>query len=94
LSLRLILFLLAALTALLQYRLWVGEGSLPAAWALETAIERTQARIDRLQARNQALEAEVEDLKTALEAVEERARMELGMIGPGETFYQVIRDAP
>ncbi len=93
-SLRLVLFLLAGLTALLQYRLWVGEGSLPAAWALETAIERTQARIDRLQARNQALEAEVADLKTALEAVEERARMELGMIGPGETFYQVIHDAP
>ncbi len=91
-TLRLLILALALLTGLLQYRLWVGEGSLPAVWRLEAAIEAAKARIAHLEVRNQALEAEVADLRGALEAVEERARMELGMIGPGETFYQIVRD--
>ncbi len=90
--LRLVIALLVALLGLLQYRLWVGEGSLPMVWRLEDQIAQAQARIEALTARNRALEAEVVDLRSALEAVEERARLELGMIGPQETFYQIIRD--
>lgn len=74
----------------LQYRLWVGDGSVAEVWRLEAAVTEQQAENDRLRARNEALAADVADLKTGLAAVEERARRELGMIGQGEVFYQVI----
>ncbi|MBK1722825.1 cell division protein FtsB [Thiocystis violacea] len=83
------LFLVVLLGAL-QYRLWVGEGSLADLHGLEQEIALQEAEIKRLRARNQELQAEVEDLDAGLEAVEERARSELGMIKPGETFLQVI----
>lgn len=86
-------WLIAALVVLLvalQYRLWVGEGSLADLHSLKQEIALQQAEIERLQARNQKLQAEVEDLDAGLEAIEERARSELGMIKPGEIFIQVI----
>ncbi|RNF82582.1 cell division protein FtsB [Lysobacter psychrotolerans] len=89
----LLLVVLAALFAALQYRLWFGEGGDLAVAALRDQV-RLQTRDNAgLQQRNDALAAEVEDLKSGEEAVEERARSELGMIKPGETFYRVV-EAP
>jgi cell division protein FtsB len=84
---------LAALFLLLQYALWFGNGGLLALWDLkgEIAVQRDENR--KLAERNQALAAEVIDLKQGLEAIEERARVELGMVKGGETFFQVI-DTP
>jgi cell division protein FtsB len=76
--------------AILQYDLWLGEGSLTAAWQMENAIEQQKQENTRLQARNDALAAEVQDLKGGLAAIEERARSELGMARDKETFIQVI----
>ena len=82
----------------LQYRLWVGEGSLAEVHGLRHRIEDQRAALARMERRNQALQAEVDDLKNGLEAVEERARGELGMIRDGEIFYQIVepqgRDSP
>lgn len=74
----------------LQYRLWVGEGSLAEVRGLKSKIVSQQQQNRQLLERNDILKAEVADLKQGLEAVEERARMELGMIGEGETFYQMV----
>jgi len=82
--------ILLLLLVLLQYDLWVGEGSLATVWRLQQAIEAQQAENAALEARNRALEAEVRDLKTGTEAIEERARSELGMVKEGETYIQVI----
>jgi cell division protein FtsB len=86
---------LLLLLGLLQYRLWVGGGSLEELQALRAQIDDYHAELDRLEARNLALTAEVEDLRTGLEAIEDRARSELGMIQRGEVFLQVIeKDRP
>lgn len=87
---RWLLIVLVVLLVALQYRLWVGDGSLAEVWRLHQAVEEQRAENARLRDRNQALEAEVRDLKTGSEAIEERARSELGMIREGETFYQVV----
>ena len=84
--------LLVALLLLLQYRLWIGDGSLAEVWDLYQQVETQREENQRLRERNQALEAEVEDLKQGLEAIEERAREELGMIKDDETFYQIIEE--
>lgn len=89
---RLLSILLVGLLTLLQYDLWVGEGSLTAAWQLERAIVEQQAENTRLTERNEALSAEVADLKSGHAAIEERARSELGMIRKDETFVQVVDD--
>lgn len=77
------------LLLLLQGQLWFGQGSLPDLWRLKRAVEAQQDENRQLEERNAALAAEVADLKSGLEAIEERARSELGMIRDGETFYQV-----
>ena len=74
----------------LQYRVWVGEGSLAEVHSLKQEIIRQSAELDQLRARNRALLAEVQNLKEGVEALEERARAELGMVKEGEVFYQVI----
>jgi cell division protein FtsB len=89
-GLKVLLVLLLVLLGWLQYRLWFGAGG-----EREVAQLREQAGRQRhdnagLQQRNDALAAEVEDLKSGEAAVEERARNELGMIKPGETFYRVV----
>jgi len=76
----------------LQYRLWNGPGSLEEVAALHVAIRQQNEENKRLLERNQALEAEVRDLKSGLDAIEERARMELGMIKKDESFFLVIEN--
>ncbi len=75
---------------MLQYRLWFSTGGLAHLWQINRAVEQQSVENRRLEERNDALEAEVIDLKGGLEAVEERARSELGMIKEGETFVQII----
>lgn len=87
---KLLVLVLVVVLALLQYRLWFAGGGRPEVWELERAIQAQLAENDKLEERNRSLEAEVLDLKEGLEAVEERARSEMGMIKAGETFYQVI----
>ena len=84
--------LLLALVAL-QAKLWWGEGGLGEARQLDLSVGDQRAENARLQQRNDALSAEVEDLKSGEAAVEDRARSELGMIKPGETFYRVVEPA-
>lgn len=74
----------------LQYRIWVGEGSLAEVWRLSQRIEAQSTENATLRQRNQRLHAEVLDLKKGMEAIEERARRELGMIAEGEVFYQIV----
>ncbi|BAU76200.1 cell division protein FtsB [Metapseudomonas furukawaii] len=73
----------------LQYRLWVGDGSLAQVRELEQQIAEQQGENERLLERNRILEAEVMELKKGMETVEERARHELGMVKEGETLYQI-----
>jgi len=89
---RWLVWLLAVLFVLLQYKLWVGDGSLAEVWDLYRQGELQKQENQQLRERNQALEAEVQDLKQGLDSIEERAREELGMIKEDETFYQVIED--
>ena len=81
---------LMLLLGALQSKLWLGGGGWRDAKALQHTVEEQRAENARLQQRNDALTAEVEDLKSGETAVEERARSELGMIKPGETFYRVV----
>ncbi|QLF95114.1 MULTISPECIES: cell division protein FtsB [Pseudomonadaceae] len=78
---------LALLLAGLQYRLWVGEGSLAQVAEIKQQIATQQGENERLLERNRILEAEVMELKRGMETVEERARHELGMVKEGETLY-------
>jgi cell division protein FtsB len=90
---RLLTLALVALIALIQYPLWLGKGSWLRVWEVDQQI-RSQHEINRkLQARNNALDAEVRDLKQGLEAIEERARSELGMIRQDEIFFQIVEPA-
>ncbi len=86
-------WIIAVLTVFLlalQYKLWVGQGSMAEVQRLQQAIEVQKAENKKLYERNAALEAEVQDLKQGVEAIEERARSELGMIKKDETFYQIV----
>lgn len=90
LSARIAYCALTLLVLVLQYHLWIGDGSVADVVNLRHAITAQKQQNEKLRERNFALDAEVIDLKTALEAVEERARLELGMIREGETFYRVV----
>jgi cell division protein FtsB len=87
---RTLILLLIVMLMVLQYRLWVGEGSLAELYLLKEDIALQKAELQQMRRRNQALQAEVNDLKKGLEAIEERARNDLGMIREGEIFYQII----
>lgn len=91
-DMRILIAVLIILLLLLQYKLWFAEGGLIKVWHLNEAVEQQQIENEKLKERNRALEAEVRDLKQGLEAIEERARSELGMIGRDETYYQVIEE--
>lgn len=98
-TLRMLALGLIALLALLQYRLWFGQGGASATASLQDKVDRQGVENRGLQQRNEQLAAEVENLKSGESAAEERARSELGMIKPGETFYRVVEppvpvDAP
>lgn len=87
---RLVALVLIALLLLLQVKLWAGAGGWNEVEALERTVQAQRAENAKLRQRNAALTAEVEDLKSGRAAVEERARSELGMIKPGETFYRTV----
>lgn len=80
--------ILVALIVLIQYPLWLGKGGWLKAWQVDQDLQAQKAHNQKLEARNAALAAEVRDLKQGTEAIEERARYELGMTRPDETFYQ------
>lgn len=86
--------LLVALIVLLQYPLWLGKGGWLQALEAERALDDQRELNTRLEARNAALDADVKDLKTGFDAVEERARAELGLVKPGEVFVQIPNDKP
>src|SRR3990170_6065413 len=90
---KLLTLALAALIFLIQYPLWLGKGSWLRVWEVDQQISSQRETNRQLQARNSALEAEVRDLKQGLEAIEERARSELGMIRHDEIFFQVLEPA-
>ena len=83
-------FILAGLLLALQYPLWLGKGSWSRVWELDRTLAQQRDTNVKLKARNDALDAEVRDLKQGMEALEERARLELGMIRKDEVFYQVV----
>lgn len=89
---RVVIVLLMLLVALLQLKLW-GPDGVPKVRTLEQAIATQREENARLRTRNAALEAEVRNLKEGREAIEERARAELGLIAPDEIFYHVIDGA-
>jgi cell division protein FtsB len=82
--------ILGALIVLIQYPLWVGKGGWLRAWQLDKDLTAQKARNGEFEARNAALAAEVRDLKQGSEAIEERARRELGMIRRDEIFFQYV----
>lgn len=82
--------ILVVLIALLQYPLWLGKGSWLRVWNVSQQVEEQKEQNNKDKQRNDALRADVRDLKQGNEAVEERARSELGMIKSDEVFYQVI----
>jgi len=73
-----------------QHRLLIASGNLFELGELQGRVERERDAVDQLAERNAQLAAEVEDLRSGVTAVEDRARSELGMIRPGETFIRVI----
>ena len=86
--------LLVVLIALLQYPLWLGKGGWIRVWDYERQLQAQRQVNQKLEQRNAGLDAEVRDLKSGLDAIEERARYELGMIKEGEVFVQVPQKAP
>ena len=91
---RILNIVLLSLLLILQYRLWVGEGSVSHYFALQQKVEQQQSVNDALLARNELLAAEVLDFQHGTDGVEEYARRQLGMIKPGETFFLVIHPSP
>lgn len=84
-----LLFFVFLLFVALQYRLWISEDGWREVWGLREAVRLQESENQQLRERNQRLQAEVEDLKSGLDAAEEIARTDLGMIGPDETLYQI-----
>ncbi|MFO7286137.1 MAG: cell division protein FtsB [Gammaproteobacteria bacterium] len=87
---RVLIAALAVILIVLQLRLWVAEGGLREVWRLEAQVAARTEENRRLAERNAALAAEVEDLRHGLAAAEERARSELGLVLPEESFYQIV----
>jgi cell division protein FtsB len=85
---------LLVVVVLLQYRIWLSEDGLRELRRLEGAVATQRAENGQLTERNRQLAAEVRDLKNGMQALEERARSELGMIASNETFYQVVPPQP
>ncbi|MCX7893386.1 MAG: cell division protein FtsB [Burkholderiales bacterium] len=90
---RLLAAVLGAALVAIQYPLWLGKGGWLRVWEVDRQLAAQRAKNAALAARNAALDAEVRDLKEGLEAIEERARYELGMIRDDEIFFQIVRPA-
>lgn len=87
---RLVAVALAFFILVLQYPLWLGKGGWLRVWELDRQVTAQKDQNTKLQQRNAALDAEVRDLKQGFEAVEERARYELGMVRQDEVFFQAV----
>lgn len=87
---RILGIILGVLVVLIQYPLWLGKGGWVRAWDNDRQLAAQKAHNHRLQERNDALEADVRDLKQGTEAIEERARFELGMVRQDEVFVQIV----
>ena len=87
---KLLAAVLAALIVAIQVPLWVGRGGWLRVWDVDRQLAAQRAKNAQLEARNGALAAEVRDLKQGLEAIEERARYELGYVRPDEVFFQFV----
>ena len=92
-NLRWLLIVLGTVAVLLQAQLWLSEGGYRKTMKLRAAVAEQRTMNEQLRERNAALDAEVVNLKQGVEAAEERARTDLGLIGSKETFYQVVPDA-
>ena len=88
---RTLALVLGALIVLIQYPLWLGKGGWMRVWEIDRQVSAQKQSNAKAHERNLALEAEVRDLKQGVEAVEERARYELGMVKPDELFFQVLQ---
>ena len=91
---RILAYTLAGFIFLLQYPLWFGKGGWLRVWSLERQVQEQKQTNASLSQRNSALDAEVRDLKQGFEAIEERARYELGLIKQDEIFLQVVPPSP
>ncbi len=85
-----LLIAIFVLLGLLQYRLWMGDNSLPDSLQIQEQIKLQEESNAKLIERNQVLKEEINDLRRGTEAIEERARNELGMVKEGETFFRVV----
>lgn len=92
--LRVLVLLLALAILALQYPLWIGKGSWLRVWEADRLLVAQRDANDRMARRNAALDAEVRDLKEGYEAIEERARSELGLVKADEVFIQVLGPKP
>jgi cell division protein FtsB len=87
---KIIALVLLVLLIWLQYKIWLQDGGIPEIIQLRQEVQQVDIEVKQLKERNASLDAEVKDLKKGLDAIEERARSEMGMIKQGETYYQVI----
>jgi cell division protein FtsB len=87
---RVVTYILLGLLLLLQYPLWLGKGSWLKVWDMGQQVKAQKQINEQTHKRNAALDAEVRDLKRGTDAIEERARNQLGMIKQGEVFFQVV----
>ncbi|MGB1111407.1 MAG: cell division protein FtsB [Gammaproteobacteria bacterium] len=87
---KIVIAILALILLWLQFQLWFGDDGIRGLLELQRQVEALTEENAQAKERNKALAAEVTDLKTGKEAIEERARSQLGMIKEGETFYQVV----
>ena len=82
--------ILGAFFILLQYQLWFVPGGIVSVWHLKKSVAQQQQKNQLLQTKNKVLAADIKDLKNGNQAIEEKARSELGMVKKGEVFYQVV----
>ena len=87
---RIISIILLIFLLLLQYRLWFGKNSVPDYYGLKEDVQRQMLANEKLKNRNKILYADIDDLKSGVQAIEESARNELGMIKEDETFFRII----
>jgi cell division protein FtsB len=92
--LRPVTLILLALILLLQYPLWLGKGSWLKVWDVDRQVDAQKKINQQTEQRNAVLDAEVRDLKQGTEAIEERARSELGMVKRDEVFFQIVGQHP
>jgi len=91
---RIFSLVLVALIVLLQYPLWLGKGGWLRVWEVDRQVKAQKEINAKLRARNDVLDAEVRDLKQGYDAIEERARYELGMVRQDEIFFHILDKGP